>query len=221
MSTISSAVLGIAIALLALVFLVVAVCWQLYQENLRLQQSRDDTLNELLALGEELQLVRAEARTDDLTGLANRRELLEKLSRALVDEPALSVAVLDLDNFKAVNDTYGHATGNDVLVEVGARLKRLSTTVLLAARLSGDEFVLVIRGTPDDALYVANRAWQTITAPICVHSHWVTVGVSIGLITDATGIPEEALLEHADHAMYQAKENGSGVLVHTLRPDTT
>ncbi|MEU1606051.1 GGDEF domain-containing protein [Micromonospora matsumotoense] len=152
--------------------------------------------------------VRWEATHDDITGLPNRRLFLDRLRAALAGDTPVGVVLLDLNNFKAVNDTLGHEVGNDLLDQVGRRLAGLPGPVL-AARLSGDEFALLVTGDRDTTAIAANAAWQVIAA----HSIRVVNGdlhatASVGYThthTHRSLIGTRELLSQADSAMYEAK----------------
>ncbi|WP_422747266.1 diguanylate cyclase domain-containing protein [Micromonospora sp. WMMD1219] len=149
---------------------------------------------------------------DDTTGLPNRRALLAALTRATRADAPFGLVLLDLDGFKAVNDTFGHEAGNDVLTEVGRRLTALRGPVRLAARLSGDEFALLVDGGSDDVAAVARAAWRAVGRhPIDLGDHALVVRASVGHISAVLGVGPRTLLHQADIAMYQAKQTGSGV----------
>jgi diguanylate cyclase (GGDEF)-like protein len=120
--------------------------------------------------------------------------------------------LLDLDGFKAVNDTWGHHAGDLVLVEIAARLSGTLRESDTAARLGGDEFVLLLPATPlIGAIEAARSLVDFIVAPIPVEGQLVTVGASIGIaVFPNHGRNAEALLSAADSAMYRAKDSGGG-----------
>lgn len=155
-----------------------------------------------------------QARHDALTGIPNRVLLLERLGE-LRPEVAGDVALLllDLDGFKLVNDTLGHAAGDDLLVAVSQRLGECLRDDDLLVRLGGDEFAVLLCGgrQPDAALQLADRLLETIQRPVELGAELVTVSASVGVAqwTDRAADPEE-LLQHADLAMYAAKEAGRG-----------
>jgi diguanylate cyclase (GGDEF)-like protein len=105
---------------------------------------------------------RVEARTDDLTGVANRRALMVDLDRALREGGDLSLLVVDLDRFKEVNDRYGHATGDALLRTAAARLRTVLPADALLARLGGDEFAIAVRGDETEALALAGRVGDAV-----------------------------------------------------------
>jgi diguanylate cyclase (GGDEF)-like protein/PAS domain S-box-containing protein len=148
---------------------------------------------------------------DPLTGLANRRlfkELLEAdLERARRNGQPLAVAYLDLNDFKLVNDTYGHEAGDTVLCETARRLRANVRGADNVARLGGDEFVIVYQATPEDATHLLDRIDRALAAPITVSAD-VTVecSASIGSSdTNLVGYDAGALLAAADTAMYEVK----------------
>jgi diguanylate cyclase (GGDEF)-like protein/PAS domain S-box-containing protein len=152
---------------------------------------------------------------DVLTGLPNRAYLSELLNRALEFSRAeaipLAVCMLDLDGFKAVNDGYGHASGDLLLIEVAKRLKGIMRGEDVVARLAGDEFVLILRHVRDaDELRGAmQRVLAAISQPYTVCDKTLSVCASIG-VTLYPPDNEDAgtLLRHADQAMYVAKQSG-------------
>jgi diguanylate cyclase (GGDEF)-like protein/PAS domain S-box-containing protein len=148
---------------------------------------------------------------DPLTGLANRSLLLDHLDMAILDldraRAALAVFYLDLDRFKDVNDTLGHAAGDEVLCQVGARLASVVHPPDTAARLSGDEFVVTAHVADDvHAVEIAERLYSALSTPMSVRERKFTVRPSIGVATTASlRARAEDLLKQADQAMYQAK----------------
>jgi len=155
---------------------------------------------------------RQDATHDDTTGLPNRRALLAAVGRAVRHRRPFGVILLDLDQFKAINDTFGHEGGNDLLAEIGRRLPNLPPPVHLAARLSGDEFALLVTGDRDEVAAVAFAAWRGIGLdPIPLGQRHVAVQASVGYATAARGVDARTLLWQADVAMYHAKRTGSGV----------
>jgi diguanylate cyclase len=163
-------------------------------------------------------LVRAryDASHDDTTGLPNRRAVITRLHRAARRGGPFGLVLLDLDQFKAINDTRGHDAGNEVLAEIAHRLAALPPPCAVAARLSGDEFVLLVHGDPVQVDATAHAGWHTIAAdPFVVGGDLVEVRASVGYACARAGITARHLLREADEAMYRAKTNGSGVHGHT------
>jgi diguanylate cyclase (GGDEF)-like protein len=156
-----------------------------------------------------------QAHHDTLTGLPNRRLLQDRLRVALAranrDGDVLAVLCLDLDGFKAVNDTYGHPAGDELLRRVGERLGGLMRAEDTAARIGGDEFVVVLSSI-SGALYselVAGRIVQSLSAPYTIQGHSVAISTSIGIAVSPThGSDAAALLKAADEALYSAKKLG-------------
>ena len=152
---------------------------------------------------------------DVLTGLPNRAFLSDLLDQALEfsrqESIPLAVCMLDLDGFKAVNDGYGHATGDLLLVEVAKRLRNIVRGEDVVARLAGDEFVLVLRHVQDlpQLRATLSRVLGAISVPYSLHGKDINVFASIG-VTLFPDDDEDAgtLLRHADQAMYVAKQSG-------------
>ena len=152
---------------------------------------------------------------DKLTGLANRElfrdRLHQAMSRAERAGKLVALLFLDLDRFKSVNDTLGHLAGDELLVEVAARLKtcvRKSDTI---ARLGGDEFTVILEGldAPVDAEIVCRKIIKSLEAPLLLRNHEIYVTTSIGVTFFPTDdVDLNGLLRNADAAMYRAKEEG-------------
>ncbi|MFM7635115.1 MAG: diguanylate cyclase domain-containing protein [Cyanobacteriota bacterium] len=167
------------------------------------------------------------AHTDQLTGLWNRRGIERELVRLLDDQgsrqPApLALCMIDLDDFRPVNDVHGHAVGDRLLVAVSRRLKGFLREGDLVGRLGGDEFLAVLRDcpAPELALRLANRITAGLGTPFYFDHVEVRVGASIGIAleADAPGQGLEELLRRADQAMYQAKHGGKGQVAIADRP---
>jgi PleD family two-component response regulator len=166
------------------------------------------------------------ARTDDLTGLANRRALLAALSHGLAGDAQLALMLLDIDDFKEVNDNHGHVAGDQVLRVVATRLRAAWSAAgpatgpsdhiegrraagAVVARLGGDEFAVLMPGDPadpDQLMSQAHRVRAGLGRPMTVGSGEIAVQVSIGVTTRTTGdqTPTD-LLRRADQALYRAK----------------
>ena len=151
----------------------------------------------------------AEATQDSLTGLANRRSFVNTLDTSLTSFPAggIAVVLVDLDGFKEVNDTFGHAAGDAALVHFAERLSAAASSRAMAARLGGDEFaVLIVREDAEiDALTIADEVTKTRRAHI--GSVNVAVGASAGIAVNVAGETASQLLRRADLAMYEAKRS--------------
>lgn len=153
---------------------------------------------------------------DPLTGLTNRRRFMEATETALADRKApgsVAALFLDLDDFKTINDTLGHAAGDDSLIAVADRLSSALRGTDLAARLGGDEFGVLLRDLPGEgrAVEVAERLLATLSEPLTLGDASVEVGASIGIAIDSPAMQTvDDLLGDADIAMYQAKAQGKG-----------
>ncbi len=159
--------------------------------------------------------IRFLAMHDSLTGLPNRVQFHQQLERAVTRAKRhgnlMAVLCLDLDRFKDVNDTLGHATGDALLEEVSARLKENTRDVDLVGRLGGDEFAIVAEEleTPEDAMRLARRVCGALGSGYQVNGHEVTTSASIGIaMGPVDGEPIEVLMKNADLALYRAKEDG-------------
>jgi diguanylate cyclase (GGDEF)-like protein len=163
--------------------------------------------------------LRYDALHDPLTGLPNRPQVMALLEAALAEDQrdgTTAVLYLDLDRFKVVNDSFGHATGDRVLVELAARLRTALGELATVGRFGGDEYVVVARvaGT-EDAVALAEIVARQAVQPFTVHGPEdeqaeVYLSASIGIALSAAGVDASAMLHHADAAMYRAKAEGSG-----------
>jgi len=168
-------------------------------------------------LRDNVQMTIEMAVTDGLTGLHNRRYLERHLTtlvqQAIAREKPLSVLVLDIDYFKAINDGYGHAVGDEVLREFSRRLRKTVRGIDLACRLGGEEFVIAMPETDAAlALVVGERLRQKIASerfPIPESEESIDVTVSIGIASlNSSGDNQTLLLKRADEALYRAKKAG-------------
>jgi diguanylate cyclase (GGDEF)-like protein/PAS domain S-box-containing protein len=156
------------------------------------------------------------ARHDALTGLANRADFnakLEEASKRLKrNGGAVTVMMIDLDRFKAVNDTLGHPAGDQLLIEVGQRLKSTVRETDVLARLGGDEFAIIQEGGPNQheaAIALALRIIDAISQPFDLNGNRANLGTSIGIVLAPEHESDpEGLLKRADLALYDAKANG-------------
>ena len=171
------------------------------------------TFREIRDLGD----VHRQARTDDLTGLPNRRAFYERCEEVLGGPGHVGVLLFDLDRFKEINDSLGHAAGDELLVELGQRLRAVLGGQDLVARLGGDEFAVLVPG-PDEqaALRVAGLVQQAVQEEFVLDAVRVHVDVSIGLAcTPETARTRSELLRCADVAMYEAKTARTPVVTYT------
>ncbi|HUX69719.1 MAG TPA: bifunctional diguanylate cyclase/phosphodiesterase [Cellulomonadaceae bacterium] len=171
-----------------------------------------DGLSNQIALGYRNSAVHhdltRQAAHDGLTGLANRATFTAVLAEALAAEPVEPVAVLfvDLDDFKDVNDVFGHRDGDELLREVATRLDEATRPDDVCARIGGDEFAVVLPGADvTTAKAVADRVVAAIARPARVNGRAVQLGISVGIATAADGVDLEELVHRADVAMYGAK----------------
>ncbi len=183
----------------------------------------DDKPAVLLALMDITERKRAEQRLafmaqhDGLTGLPNRMLLRQKLDELLVSTrrtgDKLAVLFIDLDNFKAINDTLGHAIGDKLLRGVTKRLKSSLREEDSVARLGSDEFAVVQAGIqrPEDIAFLARRLIDAVSEPYLFDGHTIVSGASIGIaIAPGDGDDAEKLLKNADMALSRAKSEGNG-----------
>ncbi|HET9658432.1 MAG TPA: EAL domain-containing protein [Kineosporiaceae bacterium] len=164
---------------------------------------------------------------DPLTGLGNRHLLMDRLSVALKElsrgNGVVAVLYLDLDRFKEINDTLGHDAGDETIRQVGARLTATVRAPDTAARIGGDEFVVVSAHLTDeaDATPIAERLQTALAEPVVLDGQQIRTRASIGVVTTRSSTTDPAeLLHRADLAMYQAKQHGPGntaVYSRTLR----
>ncbi len=157
------------------------------------------------------------AHTDPLTGVANRSVLDDRLEHALEkakrQHTSVAVLYLDLDGFKPVNDQFGHAVGDQLLIEIAMRMKASLRASDTLARIGGDEFVVVTEdsASTQDALKVGEKLLAAIGMPWQLEHHQISVSASIGVaISDAQWIEAQQLLKAADAALYRAKLAGKG-----------
>ncbi len=157
------------------------------------------------------------ARHDVLTNLPNRRLFREQLEQALhriTRNEQVAVFCIDLDNFKDVNDSLGHPTGDDLLKEVACRLSKCVRKSDTVSRLGGDEFAIVQVGRepqPLEASSLASRLVEVVGAPYDIEGHQVIIGTSIGIsLAPGDGSDPDQLLKNADMALYRAKADGRG-----------
>jgi len=179
--------------------------WQLAQSRLREREAG-------LASAERAEYL---AYHDGLTGLPNRSMFSKLLNRGIAEarryERSLSVAFLDLDRFKQINDSLGHEAGDRLLQEVAARIRGCIRDSDTVARLGGDEFVVLLPelGRGDAAAHVAEKILAAVARPFTIMGQEFRVTVSIGISSyPEDGLDEQTLTKNADIAMYQAKEGG-------------
>ncbi len=155
------------------------------------------------------------AHHDALTNLPNRALLDDRLVVALAharrNKEMLAVLYLDLDGFKAVNDTHGHTIGDQLLKDVAKRLTNLLRDEDTVARMGGDEFTLLLTEIKqkEDAAKVANKILNAMKEPVALDTYTLNITTSVGIaLYPSDGEDAETLLRNADTAMYKVKENG-------------
>jgi diguanylate cyclase (GGDEF)-like protein/PAS domain S-box-containing protein len=163
-----------------------------------------------------------QATHDALTGLANRTAFNEALRTCLAiatrTRKPLAILMLDLENFKQVNDTIGHAAGDRLLIEVGRRLTETLRGADVVARLGGDEFaaVLAVGGDPHGAMTAARRLLRTLDEPVELADRpcWLRGSIGVACTSGGEATRPEQLMQRADRAMYEAKRTGLGVALY-------
>ena len=180
-------------------------------------RERDRTDRATLITCEEMDQLNTELRKlahhDTLTGLPNRLSFagfaLRAVQRAKLGE-SFAVLLIDLDRFKLVNDTLGHAIGDALLCEVATRLRSAVREADDVARMGGDEFAIVqFAEQPQSAEILAQRLVEGLSLPYSIHGHELAVGASVGIVFAGPGVHDiDVLLHHADLALYRAKNDG-------------
>lgn len=183
------------------------------------------TFSDISLLKQQQKQLEHIAHYDALTGIPNRLLLADRLRQALAhtrrSQTILAVGYLDLDGFKAINDRYGHATGDLLLIEIAQRIKNTLRDSDTVARLGGDEFVFLLLGLerPEECVATLNRLLQVISEPLCLQHQSMAVSASIGVsLYPRDDADPDTLLRHADQAMYQAKQTGKNRF-HIYDPD--
>jgi diguanylate cyclase (GGDEF)-like protein/PAS domain S-box-containing protein len=163
------------------------------------------------------------SRYDQLTGLPNRSRVVDCLEQAVRNAEAaastVTVMFIDLDRFKNVNDTIGHAAGDDLLVQASRRLEQCLRSGDIVARLGGDEFAIVLPDapTPDGTESVAKKVIVALSEPFHLKGHQVFLSASVGIATyPQDGLTPQVLIQNADTAMYGAKNSGRNNYQHYL-----
>lgn len=167
------------------------------------------------------------AQYDQLTGLVNRTlfrdRLIQAMARSKRLQQPLGLMLLDLDQFKPVNDTMGHNVGDQLLKAVAERLQECVREVDTVARMGGDEFTIILEGLTceEDITLVAQRITISLAEPFHLGEHRALIGVSIGITVYPTDDHEiDELLKHADAAMYRAKQQGGSAFQFHIPDDS-
>lgn len=194
---------------------------EMVREVLFLAEANASVTSELRGLNLRLEGARVaaeeEAMTDPLTGLRNRRAVDLVLERLCRSRASFGLMHMDLDYFKAVNDTLGHAAGDFVLENVGRILREQLRAEDCAARIGGDEFVMIVAGRSDPRtmMTIANRIIARIREPVTFEGQIAQVSASIGIVRSHNGGESIAanMIAAADRALYAAKHAGRGLAV--------
>jgi len=205
--------------ILVMVFIIASVRTKAQRQLEHEHRALKQVLEERQALQEALL---QQAFYDKLTGLPNRALLFDRLQHAFLEaarhQQAISMLFVDLDDFKSVNDRFGHASGDQLLVEVSNRMVHVARPEDTVARLGGDEFTVLIKNSHsvEDGVGVANRILERISEPYQINGVEINISASIGVsMSSPRGDQPEDLLREADQAMYRAKSGGkSKICVH-------
>ncbi len=173
------------------------------------------SLRDLTRQKEAQAVILHQATHDPLTGLPNRALFNERLEQILEharrSNEVVAVAFLDLDRFKAINDSLGHAMGDALLVQLGQRLRQAVRAEDTVARMGGDEFIMILRGLrrPHDATVPARKIMNSLETPMRIEGHELRVTASLGIsLYPSDADDQDSLLRHADMALYWAKSQG-------------
>lgn len=175
-----------------------------------------DNVGLRLAERSHLESYREKAFKDSLTGLPNRELFLDRLQVATIKaqrtHQRTAVIFIDIDLFKQVNDSYNHKTGDELLVQFARRLTTAFRDTDTVARLSGDEFVILVENSPpeDELVDVARRAFEHLNDTYTIFNHEINITISMGIAIGQPGMDGSELLERADEYMYRSKGAGRG-----------
>ncbi len=190
------------------------------RDDLRAMKTRvDEAEQEIVRLQNELAETSEMVRHDQLTGALNRKGLEETLDRELARagrrQTPICLALLDVDNFKALNDTYGHQTGDDALVHLARVIRETMRPHDTLARYGGEEFLIILPDTPlPDAVSALTRLQRELTKCFFLHKNEkLLITFSAGVAAFRTGEPRNEAVARADAAMYQAKKSGKNRVV--------
>lgn len=157
---------------------------------------------------------------DALTGLPNRALLFDRIKRLISAQPRSNqlsaIVYLDLDDFKQVNDTFGHAVGDALLNQICQKVERLLRQADTLSRVGGDEFIIILPNQTDKAQtrQILNRILEAVVEPMDINGHTIQVSSSIGVTFLSNDNSEDAdqLIQQADQAMYHAKNSGKNAI---------
>lgn len=191
---------------------------QILSANRQLQSRLEAAEQKLESQTNQLEGFLTEARTDPLTGLSNRRvfdqRMDEQFAKFKSTQQPFTLALLDIDHFKKINDTYGHASGDEVLREVGSRLREISDQCNLIARYGGEEFAVVFNASLAHAATIMDQLRASVAAkPVMAEGKSIRVTFSCGVAQLHTGDRVGNLFRYTDEALYCAKQNGRNMVV--------
>ncbi len=187
--------------------------------HLNLLQTLKEADNTIMKLQEEILVLEKESNIDPLTKLYNKRALLKDLEELLKygkdKDLDLSLLVLDLDDFKKINDTYGHIAGDKTLIYIGKVLKNNLRNDVKTYRFGGEEFVVVLnRIEAQEAKKIAERVLKTVSVSKLIYkNNTIKITVSAGITSHKAGDSVESFIERADKALYEAKASGKNQVV--------
>ena len=192
-------------------FLIIRLLREGFSERVQVLRKAREQLLERKLLSNDLEIYKTKSRFDGLTKVLNKESLIERLQKeieiAQEDSTPLSLAIIDIDHFKRVNDAYGHLCGDAVLVAVGRLLRAAMRKEDLGARFGGEEFVIVTPFTTRDHMYLTAEKLRKNIAEYDF-SPVVQLTVSIGCTAYVAGENWENLVQRADMALYEAKHSG-------------
>lgn len=198
---------------------------QLQQENDSLQQALKAALQQMAAEHQQLLKLQQSSQFDQLTNTPNRLLLQDRFTQGLKQAHRLGhqlgVLFIDLDHFKAINDTLGHAAGDEVLKQVSLRMQQSIRSSDTVCRYGGDEFVLLlpVLASNADAAAIAAKIIQAVAQPMQIEGQLLRLGLSLGIaLYPADGDSMAALTAAADQAMYQAKALGGSCFIFSFSP---
>jgi diguanylate cyclase (GGDEF)-like protein len=198
---------------------------QLQQENDSLQQALKAALQQMAAEHQQLLKLQQSSQFDQLTNTPNRLLLHDRFTQGLKQAHRLGhqlgVLFIDLDHFKAINDTLGHAAGDEVLRQVSLRMQQSIRSSDTVCRYGGDEFVLLlpVLASNADAAAIAAKIIQAVAQPMQIEGQLLRLGLSLGIaLYPADGDSMAALTAAADQAMYQAKALGGSCFIFSFSP---
>lgn len=200
-------------ALVLIIALVVIILWVCF-DNLRRRKLLEE-------LEEARAIMESASQHDFLTGLPNRSKFMKDLEQLVNAKVPCTVMMLDIDNFKKINDTYGHTAGDEALQQVANRLKEMQSQILTSYRFAGDEFILILRSSQNMLVEkTAYQCRQIFTKDVMLCGTKRKVGGSIGIASYPKDTDKlEQLIVCADDAMYQVKKNGKNDFAFYKKPE--